>query len=63
MEKASVRPGHVLTEREILLANMDWPADPQELCLQCNKKRRNAFSWFCGIGCEDDYVIDSGVEE
>ena len=43
-------------ERETLLASMDWPAEPQEMCLQCGIKQRNAFSWFCRIECEDAYI-------
>lgn len=46
----------LLTERETLLMSMDWPAEPREFCLQCGENRRNAFSWFCGIDCEDRYL-------
>lgn len=43
-------------ERETLLMSMDWPSQPQPLCLHCGIKERKRHSWFCRIECEDAYV-------
>jgi hypothetical protein len=38
------------------LDSMDWPSDPQTLCLHCGIKEPRRHSWFCRIECEDKYV-------